>query len=549
MLSNLSRTRIWLCWLVLASGANQSQRCCAVDAVVVRPSVWKAAVQPWKTYRESQGLVVQEIDSEIGQRGIQTEIRRLYAENKDRLRFVLLAGDVGQHKEICIPTFYRTSAAMVKFGGDASIATDSPYADMDDDEIPDLAIGRIPADSEAQLSDALRRSVNYERNRDFSQWRRDVHVVAGVGGFGVLADSVIEMTTRRFLADRIPGWSDVSMTQASTSSHYCPDPWRFSEACIDRFNAGGTFWVYIGHGHVKTLDYLRTQQGLLPILNSGHVPAVQTGQNSPIAIFLACYTGAFDATEDSLAEELVMQGQGPVAAIAASRVSGPYGLAMLSHGLLENFYSQRRSTLGEIILHAKSEMLAQNDPGEVGDEDGHAKQGVSASDSQLQMIGAIAAALSPEGYDLRQERLEHVWQVNLLGDPLLRINYPTELPLEAPARTQPGEMISVRGASQATGKLTVEFAFRRDQIRRELDEQAGDLNTQAGRDLLQRRYLAANNRVIVCCEGECEQGLFERDLEIPEDMPAGRYCIRAFIEGENLWQVGYSEISVRQPRR
>ena len=538
------RTRIFvaLAWLCgLSCGWSPSL---AVDAIVVRPAGWHVALQPWLAHRAAQGLKVVEIDSNMDRDVIRAEIARLYAAHSERLKFVLLAADVSANKDTTIPTFYKKSAAMVQFGGDPLIATDNPYVDFDGDDNPELAIGRIPADSSQQLANTLGRIIAYENSQDFSSWRRDVHVVAGVGGFGAVADSVIEMTTRRFLADRIPGWSELSMTQASTGSHYCPDPWRFSEACIDRFNQGGMFWVYIGHGHVKTLDYMRVQDQFLPILNQAHVPVVQTGDRPPIAIFMACYTGAFDTIEDSLAEELLLSGTGPVAAIASSRVAGPYGLATLADGLLTNFYVDQSPTLGEIVLNAKHQMLAEA----TATENEH--ENTSKTDeTQMQMITAIASALSPEKYDLRAERLEHIWQIHLLGDPMMRVQHPTDMALQVPTQSSPGGKILVEGKCQVPGQLTVELAFRREQVRRELDNLTGDLKTQEGRDRHQERYVAANNRILVSRQTQQGPGSFAIELETPTDLPRGKYCVRAYLQGETCFEVGYAELLVRPPKQ
>lgn len=528
-------------WLLQAGVVFQPGVVLATDAILVRPSTWHASVAGWLEYRQSQGLEIQVLDAELGRDALQAAIAKAYAETPQRLRFILLAGDVGARTEVSVPTHYRTSRAMVQFGGDQVIATDNPYGDMDGDDIPELAIGRIPADTPKQLEQALARVMTYEQNQDYSAWRRDVHVIAGVGGFGALADSMIEMTTRQFLAERIPGWSELSMTQASLGSHYCPDPWRFSEACIDRFNDGGMFWIYIGHGHVRTLDSIRAQDSVLPIFNTRHVSAVNTTNQPPIAVFLACYTGAFDALEDSLAEELILREGGPIAAIAASRVSGPYGLAMLSDGLLQNYYQDQRPTLGEVCLFAKRKLLQS-----VVNEE--ATKPEDQPLDQMQMIQAIATALSPHDYDLRAERVEHIWQMHLLGDPMLRLSYPSAVDLEFPTEVLPGETIQVSGTSKVAGRLVVEFGFRREQVRRELNNLSGDLATREGRDQLQARYLAANQRTLASAEQDVNSGPFQVRIAIPSDVARGRYSMRAFIQGQDQWQVGYGEIRVARPK-
>lgn len=508
----------------------------AIDAVIVRPSSWQESVQPWKEHRATNGIRILELDSELGREAIQAKIRSLHAQHAS-FRFVALAGDVGPNPTTHIGTFYRKSTALVQFGGDPTLATDVPYVDIDQDDVPDLSLGRIPADSADELARYFQRVIAYERNPDFESWRRDVHVVAGVGGFGAVTDSIIELTTRQFLADRIPGWSHVSMTQASLNSHYCPDPFRFSETCINRMNQGGMFWVYIGHGHVRTLDYVRVEKDLLPILTHEQLPAIDSKTRPPIAIFLACYTGAFDAKEDSLAEELILGDHGPIAAIAASRVSGPYGLATLSNGLLDSFYVDQRATLGEVHLSAKRKMQTTD----------ASNSNPTNKTQQMQLIAGLATALSPNGYDLGAERKEHVWQMHLLGDPMLRLRHPSDLQLQLPTRAQPGSRLEIVGTSQASGRVTVELCTRRGQVSRE-SKASADYQTAAGREAMQTRYERANQPTLVSTTFECSAGQFVTSLEIPKDISKGKYAVRAFQSNIAGWQVGYGEVSIRPPR-
>ena len=508
----------------------------AADVVVIRPRAWSGAIQPWKAYREAQGHEIVELDSVQSAEAIRAAIKQVADAKPNTLKFILLASDVGvlPNQQIAIPAFYHGSTALVKFGGDQQIATDSTFGDLDGDDLPDVAVGRIPADSPQQLTKLLARTIDFERSQDADRWRRDVHVIAGVGGFGALADGAIEMTTRRFLADRIPGWADVSMTQASPQSPFCPDPWRFSETTVERLNQGGMFWIYIGHGHVKTLDFLRCDHQWLPIMTNDHLPQIRIGPKSPIGLFLACYTGAFDAVEDSLAEQLVTHDNGLVAAIASSRVSGPYGLAMLSNSMLSQCFECRTATLGEILLNAKREMM-QPEP---------VNKAAVAKD-QSQLLSALASALSPEGYDLAAERQEHVWMMNLLGDPLLRLNYPSELRLQELAQAKPGERVTVRGTSPFAGQLQVELAYRRDQLKpnlKQLDAFSPDVDD---RKRTQLTYEAANARVVGQVELPIVSGDFAMQIDVPSELPRGKYCVRAFLTGPSTWAVGYQVISIR----
>jgi hypothetical protein len=156
------------------------------------------------------------------------------------------------------------------------------------------------------------------------------------------------------------------------------------------------------------LDVATTPRGLRPILSVTDVPQLRCGANSPLAVLIACYTGAIDARDDSLGEELVLAEGGPVAAIAATRVTMPYGNTVFGCELLRAAVGKRESTLGEVWLRAQRETLADS----------------PAEDSLRTSLDSLARGVSPPPVELAAERREHVLLYQLLGDPLLRLNYP-----------------------------------------------------------------------------------------------------------------------------
>ena len=160
------RTDTFLSWLVCVALAAGTPLSGAeprpappepVDTVVVRPAAWAEALQPWKAYREAQGHRIAELDSAADSRTLRAATAQGAAASTEPIRYVPLAGDVSAAAAVHITTCYYDSSAMSQFGGDATIASDNPYADLDGDNVPELAIGRIPADSAEQLKKVLAR--------------------------------------------------------------------------------------------------------------------------------------------------------------------------------------------------------------------------------------------------------------------------------------------------------------------------------------------------------------------------------------------------------
>jgi hypothetical protein len=513
------------CWLAMPFTLNAF----AQHAVVIRPHAWRDAVSQWKQYRERQGTRVFELDAEAGADNLLNSIKHLAKHEK--VGFVVLAGSVAWPADI--PTFYHQSTALVQHGGSPQLAGDSRYGDLDDDGLPELAVGRIPARSSQQLQQCLEQTIQFETSKDFSACRRDVHVVAGIGGFGALTDTMVEAVSRRFLTERFPGWINLSMTQANLSSPFCPDPWQLSRTCIDGINRGGLFWVYVGHGWVDQLDDFRLGDQSVPILSKSDLDKIAC-QLPPIAVFLACYTGAIDALEPSLAEDLVLRRDGPIAALAASRVSGPYGLAILSDGLLKACFEKRCGTLGEVVLSAKRAM-----------RDEIPLQAGMLADRQLASIHAMAKLMNPKDYDLTAERMEHVWQMNLLGDPLLRICHPGSIEIESISTSvAPGSELTIAGKTSDSGDLQIELVHRRGQTARTMKASILQWQSDEGRQAYSERYLQANEQTIISKSLGIAAGAFTSRLLLPSDLADGIYGIRLFLQSQSGWYTAFREIQV-----
>ena len=240
-----------------------------------------------------------------------------------------------------MPTHYSEAVVNVDFGSEKEIASDNWFADLDGDRVPDVAIGRLTADSPAELAAMVGKILDYEQSSDFGAWRRQIHLVAGLGGFGPLADSVLEASVKSLIGHGVPSEYCTTMTYGSWQSPYCPDPRMFRRVAIDRLDEGSLFWVYIGHGWQRGLDQVRVPGGAYPILTNADAERLTFRRAAPIACFLACYSGAYDQPHDCLAETLLRNPRGPVAVLSSSRVAMPYGMSVLGLELMR--CSVRRS--------------------------------------------------------------------------------------------------------------------------------------------------------------------------------------------------------------
>lgn len=424
------------------------------DAVIVAPREFLPALQPLVEHRAQQGHRFVHIPSTGSAAEIRAAIRRLAASG--HVKYVLLVGDAdpaartnGDIAARSLPTHQHVAKINVKWGSEPTIASDNWYADTDDDDLPDLAIGRLTADTPAELSQIVAKILAYERSTDFGPWRQRVNLIAGVGGFSPLVDAVLETATSKLLTSGIPASYDTRMTYGSWRSPYCPDPRLFHAMTVERHNEGCLFWVYIGHGQALALDQVSIPGERFHIFDVNDCRELKAAGNAPIALMLACYTAAFDQPRDCLSEELLRSPGGPVAVYGGSRVTMPYAMGVMGTALMDEFFRRRHATLGETILAAKRRTMAPIDES-------------NALENMNRLVLDAAASLMNQSSELVAERLEHLHLFNLLGDPMLRIAYPEEITLATPRSAQPGETLRISGHSGLAGQGVLELVCRRD---------------------------------------------------------------------------------------
>ena len=513
----------------------------APDTVVVCPQEFQESLEPWLVHRRGQGHLVEVLSSEQSAEDIRHAIRQ--SAMGGNLRFVVLVGDAPQFDEAnpkhardladplreaaprpSLPAYYAKAKVNVRWGSEPLIASDNWYADLDDDELPDVAIGRLTADTPADLAVMIRKILAYESSTNFGEWRSRINFVAGVGGFGVLADAVLETVTRQVIAAGIPAAYATTMTFGNWRSPYCPDPRAFHQTTVDRLNEGSLFWVYIGHGHRWLLDRVHTPGGEHHILDVRDMRKLRCETGSPIALFLACYTAAFDGPYDCLAEELLRTEGAPVAILGGSRVTMPYGMAVLGAAMMDEVFRHQRETIGEVVLHAKRSLALEREPNEIR--------------SALDAIGAV---LSPA--DLGDERREHLHLMNLIGDPLLRLRYPNQVHVRTADQIAAGQELTVSGQSDIDGSCTIELVLRRGRFkspppdRRDYAKAADDLSSY------QQVYTQANDSSLVRTETTVADGKFTAQLRVPADA-VGQCHVRVNIVGRDASALGSADIEI-----
>lgn len=413
----------------------------AADVIVVCPPQFRDALSPWVEHRRDQGLSVETIDSHRDADALAGRIRNAAS---PQTRFVVLLGDAPTMGQPCdpetqVPLHYRPTTVSAQYGSTPLLSTDGCYGDLDGDGHPDAAVGRLPVDTPAELKRLIARIIAHESSRDFGAWRNRVNLIGGVGGFGPLIDSTIETATRTIVTATLPRDTCVHVAHASPGHPFFPSI-PFTTAVLQRYREGCRFWVYAGHGLVTELDRVPPGTGT-SILDCTSVRKLERPLGaSPIALLLACYSGAVDGPQDSLAEEMLRCDGGPIAILAGSRVTMPYGNTLTAMGMIHAVYTEQSPRLGTAWLRAAQQM--------------HQEQVTDSSPTRA-MIDALAGMFSPKGTKLVEERREHLMLYNLIGDPTLQLHHPQTAQVEVTSGHAPGEDIHLSVTSPLDGQLTI----------------------------------------------------------------------------------------------
>lgn len=502
------------------------------DTAVVCPAAFRAAFEPWRVHRTAQGHRIELVDNRGTPEEIRERLRR--AADGGALRFVVLVGDaaaagaVAAADDCRVPAHLAPAKVVAVWGSEPEIATDNWYGDLDGDRVPEVAVGRLPVDSPAELTLLVEKILAYEHAAGNDTWRRQINLVAGLGGFGAIADTTLEAAAKSILTAGLPAEYVTTMTYASWRSPYCPEPAAFHQVALDRLNEGCLFWVYLGHGQRRWLDGVKTPEGLFPIFAAADAPKLRARSGAPIALFLACYTGAYDDQQDCLAEEMLRQQGGPVAVISSSRVSMPYAMCVLGVELLKECFVERRPTVGEMLLFAKRNTALS-----------------PRADDESRRLDALAALLNPMPGDLAEERAEHLLLFNLLGDPLLRLRQPRAVELEVPPTATAGSPLILAGTSPVAGEALVELVVRRDRLAFRPPGRDEYRSTPEAQEERRQTYARANDGRLAWRRLPVDEGRFQTELDVPPTA-WGDCHVRVFVQGRDDFASGAANLTIRR---
>lgn len=510
--------------------ALTAAKACA-DVLVICPASWQASMKRWVAHRENQGHTVSFASPGSDSRATREFILKAHASRP--LEHVILIGDAPledhpQTDNLPTSTNYVRAIVSPRWGSPRKIATDHPYADLAEDPKPEIAVGRIPANSAQQLRTYCDRVIAYEKQSAMSFADDRLTIVAAPGNFGPFIDRVIESTAVQMFTKLVPPSCALHLTYADWHSPYCPYPAAMTRTVREGLNTPARGWLYLGHGHKHTLDRLQTPLGPATLLDQSQVDSLNGSEFPPFAAIVACYTGSFEGPDDCLAENLVRHPSGPLCVLASSRICMPYGNSSLGLEALAGLFDPKLTTLGEVVKAAKIQALQQGTSGLRG------------------MVETIAAGMSPRESDRQQERLEHVQMYNLLGDPLLRIHRPQPLTFSAHHDAQ-RQLVTVSGIAPFAGECRLQLLPKRAGMALLESPRTQLILSNETRDAFTLAYDKANNCQLAELIQNVSKGEFSLKLRLPSQ-PSIRQTkalqVIGHLAGEGALASGHAQLLV-----
>lgn len=321
--------------------SSWSSQVSGADYVIIASGVLKAAVEPLAALRRNRGMVAQVVDVEdlydgftFGRHSPQAIHDYLaHAMNgwTRKPHYVLLAGDasydpknyLGQGLNDLVPTKLVDTNLL-------EAASDDWLADFDDDGLADIALGRLPVRTIADMNALVAKILAYENAAPDPS--RGALLVADTGFEG--QSSVLEGLLPRRM-------------KVATINRRSADDATIHDQIVGAINQGPRITNFFGHG----------SNGVWtggPVLSNLDAPVLTNTDRLSVFTMMTCFNGYFqDANNDSLAEALLKAPGGAVAVWASTTLTEPAGQNAIAQEFYRLLFGAQPATLGDAARLAK----------------------------------------------------------------------------------------------------------------------------------------------------------------------------------------------------
>ncbi len=282
-------------------------------------------------------------------------------------QFVLLMGDgsydlrkyrASSPTSFIPPYLYLADPTM------GETAADNRFVTVEGNDIlPDMALGRLPANTPAEAQAMVDKIIKYETQCKCDQWNYNTLFVSddlegGGGNFYDYSDRIADgyVNTPTGTVKLLPETYSVTKAYLGQTCDVEGNPSR-ADQCREEITTtlnitGALFINYVGH---STVTYWADEH----LLDQGLVSQLTNGPCLPISLEMTCYTGSYhDIAYDSLAEtEVRMPEHGMIASWAATGFGLVSGHDALETGLALALFHEGEKRLGPATVRGKAYLM------------------------------------------------------------------------------------------------------------------------------------------------------------------------------------------------
>jgi hypothetical protein len=234
------------------------------------------------------------------------------------------------------------------------VASDDWFVCMEDDQITDMYIGRLPVHNQQELATVVQKIITYDTALPAGPWKNSLLMVADdeYSPAYTYEDNVFCRDSEIMAMDSCSSRFDVQklyLTQYSRNA-FGKKP-RVKQALLDGINQGQLYINFLGHGNHEVLtheDILNSPDDMGSLLNGNRLPLFFAG---------TCAVGQFDYDrKNSMAEELILRENGGCFAVIAST---RWNAHSITSAINQDFYralfaeNGTQPSLGQALAAAK----------------------------------------------------------------------------------------------------------------------------------------------------------------------------------------------------
>jgi len=329
--------------VVLNQPSSWSQSSSGYDFVMISHREFMEALKPLKQLREFQGLSVALIDIEDlydefsygvkSPRAIKDFLVQTKSKWKKTPRFVLLVGDASfdpkNYYGFGDYDFVPTKLVDTQY---LETASDDWFVDLNNDGLPEIAIGRLPVRTVDEANTIVSKIIGYEMSGAI---REAILVADRNEGYNFEGASE---TVRNLLPSSL-------MVRKIYRSQFSSDE-QARSMLISSISRGPLLVNFIGHGSIEIW------RGML---STDDVEVLVNGMRLPFFVSMTCLNGFFqDPYAEPLAEALLKAPQGGAIAVwTSSGLAEPSGQATMNKELIRLLFNSDSIILGEATAKVK----------------------------------------------------------------------------------------------------------------------------------------------------------------------------------------------------